>query len=41
MNAKTAWLWSAPGVLLLGGAFIAVYVLKRRSRLPIEDDPRA
>jgi cytochrome c-type biogenesis protein CcmH len=41
MTAKTAWLWSAPGVLLLGGAFIAMYVVRKRSQLPIEDEPRA
>ncbi|HTP38176.1 MAG TPA: cytochrome c-type biogenesis protein [Steroidobacteraceae bacterium] len=40
MTARTAWLWAAPGLLLLGGAFVAVSVLRRRSQLPIEDDPR-
>lgn len=40
MTARTAWLWSAPGLLLLVGALIATMVLKKRSRLPIEDDPR-
>jgi cytochrome c-type biogenesis protein CcmH len=32
-----AWLWLAPGVLLLGGAFIALRVLRQRSRLLASD----
>jgi cytochrome c-type biogenesis protein CcmH len=35
---KTAWLWSAPFVLLLAGALIAVRVLRQRARL-VDDDP--
>ena len=38
MSWHNAWLWSAPGVLLLGGLAIAVRVLRKRSRLPIMDD---
>ena len=38
MSARNAWLWAAPGVLLLVGAVIAVRVLRRRSRLPINED---
>jgi cytochrome c-type biogenesis protein CcmH len=41
-NARTAWLWAAPGVLLLAGLGIAVQIVRRRSRLPITDeDPPA
>ena len=38
MSARNAWLWAAPGVLLLVGAVIAARVLRRRSRLPINED---
>lgn len=41
MSVKNLWLWSAPGVLLLGGAFIAVGVLRKRASLPIVDDDDA
>ncbi len=37
-NARTAWLWAAPGVLLLAGLGIAVRIVRQRSRLPITDD---
>ena len=41
MSLRNAWLWSLPVLLLLGGGFIALRVLRRRSRLPIldEDEP--
>jgi len=40
MSWRNAWLWAAPGVLLLGGLAIAVRVLRQRARLPITgDDP--
>ena len=38
LNARTLWLWAAPGVLLLAGLGIAVRVLRQRARLPITDD---
>jgi len=38
MSWRNAWLWAAPGLLLLGGAAIAVRVLRQRARLPIPDD---
>lgn len=38
MNLRNAWLWAAPGVLLLGGLVIAVRVIRRRAQLPITDD---
>jgi len=43
-SAHTAWLWLAPVVLLVGGALIAVRVLRKRSALvgqdnePLEED---
>ena len=45
--ARTLWLWSAPGILLLLGAAVAVRVMKQRSALvdgdnePLEEDGRA
>ncbi len=40
---KTAWLWLTPGVLLLTGAFSAVWVIRRRAALAAtgddDDDP--
>ena len=40
MSWRNAWLWAAPGVLLLGGLAIAVRVLRQRARMPITgDDP--
>jgi cytochrome c-type biogenesis protein CcmH len=47
MSLRTAWLWLAPGVLLLVGAFIAVHVLRQRAELlpqdnePLEEDVRS
>lgn len=38
MSWRNAWLWAAPGLLLLGGLAIAIRVLRQRSRLPIMDD---
>jgi cytochrome c-type biogenesis protein CcmH len=38
MSWRNAWLWAAPSLLLLGGAAIAVRVLRQRARLPIPDD---
>ncbi len=37
-SGKTLFLWIAPGVLLLGGAFLLVRVLRRRMTLPIDED---
>jgi cytochrome c-type biogenesis protein CcmH len=40
MSARNAWLWAAPGVLLLAGVVVALRIMRRRSRLPIgEDEP--
>lgn len=35
-SGKTLFLWLAPGVLVLAGAAVAVSVVRRRMRLPIE-----
>jgi cytochrome c-type biogenesis protein CcmH len=43
---RTAWLWLAPGVLLLAGAFIFLRIVRQRSALvgqdnePLEEDIR-
>ena len=37
-SGKTLFLWIAPGVLLLGGAFLLVQVVRRRMALPIDED---
>lgn len=37
-SGKTLFLWFAPGVFLLGGAFLLVRVLRRRMTLPIDED---
>jgi cytochrome c-type biogenesis protein CcmH len=43
-NARTAWVWLAPGVLLLVGALVCVRVLRQRAALltddsdPVEED---
>ncbi|HET9389028.1 MAG TPA: cytochrome c-type biogenesis protein [Steroidobacteraceae bacterium] len=43
-SARTAWLWLAPGVLLLIGLLVAVRVVRQRSALvgqdnePVEED---
>jgi len=45
-NARTAWVWLAPGVLLLVGALVCVRVLRQRAALltddsdPVEEDVR-
>ena len=41
MSLRNAWLWGAPGVLLLGGIGIALRVMRQRARLPITDDEPA
>jgi len=44
VSSKTIWLWSAPGILLLFGAAIAVRVTRQRAALvdqdkePVEED---
>lgn len=39
-NLRTAWLWLAPGVLLLLGALVAARVVSRRAALlPGDSDP--
>jgi cytochrome c-type biogenesis protein CcmH len=37
-SGKTLFLWIAPGVFLLGGAFLLVQVVRRRMALPIDKD---
>jgi cytochrome c-type biogenesis protein CcmH len=45
-NVRTAWVWLAPGVLLLVGALVCVRVLRQRAALltddsdPVEEDVR-
>ena len=47
MSLRTAWLWLAPGVLILVGAFVAVRIVRQRSALvtqdnePLEEDIRS
>jgi cytochrome c-type biogenesis protein CcmH len=41
VNLRNAWLWAAPGVLLLVGLLIAVIVIRKRAQLPIGDDDSA
>jgi cytochrome c-type biogenesis protein CcmH len=47
VSSRTIWLWSAPGILLLFGAAIAVRVTKQRAALvdqdkePVEEDIRS
>ena len=36
MSGKTLVLWLAPGLLLIGGAFLLVSILKRRMVMPID-----
>ena len=44
---RNAWLWAAPGVLIIIGAIVAVRILKQRSKLvdtdnePLEEDIRS
>jgi cytochrome c-type biogenesis protein CcmH len=37
-SGKTLFLWIAPGVFLLGGAFLLVQIVRRRMALPIDED---
>lgn len=37
-SGRTAWLWIAPGVLLLIGAIVAVRIVRHRSQLVDADD---
>ena len=45
-SLKNAWLWAAPGVLILVGALVAVRIIQQRSALvpqdnePLEEDIR-
>jgi cytochrome c-type biogenesis protein CcmH len=47
MSLRTAWLWLAPGVLILIGALVAVRIVQQRSALvaqdnePLEEDIRS
>jgi cytochrome c-type biogenesis protein CcmH len=47
MSVRTAWLWLAPGVLILIGAFVAIRIVQQRSALitqdnePLEEDIRS
>ena len=41
MSLRNAWLWAAPGLMLLAGLGIAVRVMRQRARLPITDDEPA
>ena len=47
MSLRTAWLWLAPGVLILVGAFVAIRIVQQRSALvtqdnePLEEDIRS
>jgi cytochrome c-type biogenesis protein CcmH len=47
MSLKNVWLWSAPGLLILVGAFVAVRIVKQRATLvtqdnePLEEDIRS
>lgn len=47
VSSRTIWLWSAPGILLLIGAAVAVRVTRQRAALvdqdkePVEEDVRS
>jgi cytochrome c-type biogenesis protein CcmH len=41
MSLRNAWLWGAPGILLLAGLVIAVRVIRKRAQMPITDDESA
>jgi len=47
MSLRNAWLWLAPGVLILVGAFVAARIVRQRSALvgqdnePLEEDVRS
>ena len=38
MSGKTLILWLAPGLLLLGGGFVLVNILRRRMAMPIDGE---
>ncbi len=38
MSTRNLWLWFGPGILLIGGALIAVRIVRQRSRLVAGDD---
>jgi cytochrome c-type biogenesis protein CcmH len=38
LSPRTAWLWFAPGALLLVGAAVAVRIIQKRSALVAQDD---
>ncbi|HEY4213631.1 MAG TPA: cytochrome c-type biogenesis protein [Steroidobacteraceae bacterium] len=46
-NVRTAWLWLAPGILLIVGAIVAVRIQRQRAALvdqdnePLEEDVRS
>lgn len=40
-SLRNLWLWTAPGLLLIGGLVVAYRVLRRRAQLPIGDDEPA
>ena len=37
MSARTAWLWSLPGLLLIGGAIVAWRIVRQRAALAAND----
>jgi cytochrome c-type biogenesis protein CcmH len=37
-NPSTAWVWLAPFVLLVVGGFVAVRIVRQRSRMVVTDD---
>ena len=37
-SGHTLWLWLAPGIMLIGGALIALRVVRQRSQLVAQDD---
>jgi cytochrome c-type biogenesis protein CcmH len=37
-SARNAWLWLAPGVLLIIGAIVAIRIVRQRSQLVATDD---
>ncbi len=41
MSLRNAWLWAAPGVMLLAGIGIALRVMRKRAQLPITDEDAA
>ncbi|MEO1244279.1 MAG: cytochrome c-type biogenesis protein [Pseudomonadota bacterium] len=40
-SGKTLILWLAPVLLLIGGAFVGVAVIRKRMAMPLEDEPLA